>query len=98
VPAPQLGATCTAAPSRLYFRLIRVRSRASASYREAASVQVTDGADRTRIHYRSPENRKVGGSTPPLATPRHLGPEQHMCGELIIPPSPTCCSVMERPL
>jgi hypothetical protein len=32
------------APSRLYFRLIRVRSRASASCREAVPAQVTDGA------------------------------------------------------
>jgi hypothetical protein len=27
-----------------------------------------DGADRSRTHHQSPENRKVGGSTPPLAT------------------------------
>jgi hypothetical protein len=54
--------------SRLYFRLIRIRSRASAGYHEAVPAHVTDGADRRRTLHRSPENRKVGGSTPPLAT------------------------------
>jgi hypothetical protein len=53
---------------RLYFRLIRLRSWASAGYREAAPAQVTDGADRKRTLHRSPENRKVDGSTPSLAT------------------------------
>jgi hypothetical protein len=54
--------------TRLFFRLIRVRSRASANGREDAPAQVTDGADQRRTLHRSPENRKVGGSTPPLAT------------------------------
>jgi hypothetical protein len=53
---------------RLDFRLTRLRSRASASYREAVPAQVKDGADRRRTLRGSPENRKVGGSTPPLAT------------------------------
>lgn len=55
-------------PGRLDFRLIRLRSRASASYREAVPEQVTDGPDRRRTLRRSPENRKVDGSTPSLAT------------------------------
>ena len=54
--------------SRLYFRLIRGRSWVFARCREEASAQVTDGADRTRTDHRSPENRKVDGSTPSLAT------------------------------
>jgi hypothetical protein len=45
------------ARSRLYFRLIRVRSRASASYREAVPAQVADGADRRRALHRSPVGR-----------------------------------------
>lgn len=56
---------------RLDFRLIRVRSRASVGYREAVAALVMDGADPARTHHRSPENRKDGGSTPPLATPAH---------------------------
>jgi hypothetical protein len=49
---------------RLLFRLLRLRSRASAGYREAVPVQVTNGADRRRTLHQSPKNRKVGGSTP----------------------------------
>jgi hypothetical protein len=56
---------------RLDFRLIRVRSRASASYHEAVLAQVTDGAGWRRTLRRSPENRKVGGSIPSLATTSH---------------------------
>jgi WD40 repeat protein len=37
---------------RLYFRLIHVRSQASADYRELGPSQVMDGADRTRTHHR----------------------------------------------
>jgi hypothetical protein len=57
--------------SRLGFRLIHVSSWASASCHEHASVQVMDGGDQSWTHHRSPENRKVDGSTPPLATPSH---------------------------
>jgi hypothetical protein len=48
--------------------LIRLRSSAFSGVRISAAMQVTDagGAWQTRIL--SPENRKVGGSTPPLAT------------------------------
>jgi hypothetical protein len=46
--------------TRLFFRLIRDRSRAGANGREDAPEQVTDGADRRRTLHRSPENRKVG--------------------------------------
>ena len=56
------------APSRLLFRLIRVRSRAPASEREAAPAQVMDDADRMRTHHGVLKIRKVGCSTPPLAT------------------------------
>ena len=61
---------------RLYFPLIRVRSWTSIRYREDPSAQVTDGVDQTRTHHRSPENRKVDGSTPPRLL--HLGTQRTM--------------------
>jgi hypothetical protein len=51
--------------------LIRLRSSAFNGVQISAAMPVTNvgGAWRTRIL--SPENRKVGGSTPPLATTSH---------------------------
>jgi hypothetical protein len=68
VPARSRSVPMLPTPSRLYFRLIHLCSRASASCREEAPAQAADGADRARTLHRSPENRKVDGSTPPLAT------------------------------
>ena len=68
IPSARPPVPALPAPSRLDFRLIRLRSRAFASYREPVSTQVTDGVDRRRTLHRSPENRKVNGSTPSLAT------------------------------
>jgi hypothetical protein len=41
----------------------------STNCREDAPAQVTDGADQRRTLHRSPEKRKVGGSTALLVAP-----------------------------
>ena len=68
-PSPVRAARTRAGWDRgLIFGLIRLRSPTFIGVRIHAAMQVADvnGIQRTVIP--TPENRKVGGSTPPLAT------------------------------
>jgi hypothetical protein len=55
-------------PCGLIFGLIRMRSSEFSGVRVSAAMQATDAGVAWRTRILSPENRKVGGSTPPLAT------------------------------
>src|SRR5947209_18799239 len=53
-------------PGGLIFGLVRLRSSAFSRVRFNAAMQVTDVNGIRRTVIQTPENRKVGGSTPPL--------------------------------
>jgi hypothetical protein len=57
----------------LVLGLIRMRSSAFSSVPIGAAAQVTDAGAAWRTHIPRPENRKVGGSTPPLTTASEQG-------------------------
>ena len=66
----------------LIFGLIRLRSPAFISVQINVAGQVADVNGLRRTVIPTPENRKVGGSTPPLATRRYLCRGQRVCGDL----------------
>jgi hypothetical protein len=66
---PAAGRTSRACDSGLIFGLIRLRSPKFIGVRINAATQVTDVNGIRRTIIQTSENRKVGGSTPPLATP-----------------------------
>src|SRR5947209_18483120 len=61
-------------PGGLIFGLIRVRSSMFIGIQIDAAMQVTNVSVIPRTIIPTPENRKVGGSTPPLATHRYPCP------------------------
>jgi hypothetical protein len=58
----------TRGPGGLIFGLIRLRSSKFIGIRINTTVQVTNASGTRRTIIQTSENRKVGGSTPPLAT------------------------------
>jgi hypothetical protein len=76
----RLASRGSSSPGGLIFGLIRMRSSAFSGVRISAATQVTDGVRSRRTRITRPENRKVDGSTPSLATTS----DQHKWSFLVI--------------